>query len=353
MKCLRAKFGTFALAAIVFAAAVVFAAPVRASVAVLVEEPYGQMARMNPTGHSAVYLDHVCADSPIKLRSCAPGELGVVISRYKDIGGYDWLATPLLGYLYAVDSVDEIPMTVDKAAEDRLRDAYRREHFLSIAPNREDGSSPEGDWYELAGSAYDRTLYGFQVKTTAEQDAQLIALFNDRRNKQRYNGAFRNCADFARVTINRFYPYAVKRNFIADLGITTPKQVGRALSNYGKHHPEAGLTEFVVPQIAGSLPRSHTIKGVTESLLTRKRYVIPLTVIQPVMTGILFVAYMGNGRFEMPKDAPVLSLRATPQMVASSSIATTPEAGDDLSSPEPAINNTNTSDSPDQPDSQP
>lgn len=337
------------LAAIVFAVGFLAVATARASVAVLVEEPYGSMVGMNPTGHSAVYLDHVCAESPTKLRPCAAGELGVVISRYKDIGGYDWLAIPLLGYLYAVDSVDDIPATVDKATEDSLRDAYRRAHLLGIAPNREDGTAPEGDWYELAGSAYDRTLYGFQVKTTPEQDATLIALFNDRRNKQRYNGAFRNCADFARVTINRFYPYAVKRNFLADLGITTPKQVGHALANYSKHHPEAEFAEFIVPQVAGSLPRSHTIKGVTESLLTRKRYVLPITVIQPVMTGILFVAYMGKGRFDMPKDAPVLSLSATPQMLASSTIPTPPDAGGDRLAPEPFAD---TPDDPYQPDFQ-
>jgi len=316
---------------------------------VLVEEPYGSMVGMNPTGHSAIYLDHVCADSPVKLRPCADGELGVVVSRYKSIGGYDWLATPLLGYLYAVDSVDDIPDSVDKAAEDRLRDTYRRAHLLTIAPNREDGTAPEGDWYELAGSAYDRTLYGFQVKTTQEQDATLIALFNDRRNKQRYNGAFRNCADFARVTINRFYPYAVKRNFLADLGITTPKQVAHALANYGRDHPEAEFTEFVVPQVAGSLPRSHKIKGVTESLLTRKRYVLPITIAQPIATGVLFVAYMGNGRFAMPKEAPVLSLRATPQMLASTDVVPPLDAGDDLSAPEPFAD---TPDDPYQPDFQ-
>jgi hypothetical protein len=339
----------FALAVSILVAAVLSAAPARASVAVLVEEPYGSMVGMNPAGHSAVYLDHVCAYSPIKLRPCAPGELGVVISRYKAIAGYDWLATPLLGYLYAVDSVDDIPDSVDKAAEDKLRDTYRREHLLAIAPNREDGAAPDGDWYELAGSAYDRTLYGFQVMTTPEQDATLVALFNDRRNKRRYNGAFRNCADFARVTINRFYPYAVKRNFLADLGITTPKQVAHALSHYGKYHPEAELTEFVVPQVAGSLPRSHTIKGVTESLLTRKRYVLPITVMQPIATGVLFVAYMGKGRFDMPKNAPVLSLRVTPRMLASSDLAAAPETEDDLSSQEPTVN---TSDDPDQPDFQ-
>ena len=333
---LSQKLRSFTLAAIALVVAVFSIAPARASVAVLVEEPYGSMRGMNPTGHSAVYLDHVCADSPVKLRPCAPDELGVVISRYKDIGGYDWLATPLLGYLYAVDSVDDIPDTVDKAAEDRLRDTYRRAHLLAIAPNRDDGTKPDGDWYELAGSAYDRTLYGFQVKTTTEQDARLIALFNDRRNKQRYNGAFRNCADFARVTINRFYPHAVKRNFIADLGITTPKQVAHALSRYGNDHPDAEFTEFLIPQVAGSLPRSSTIKGVTETLLTRKRYVVPITVMEPIATGILFVAYMGNGRFEMPKNAPTLSLRATPQMIAAATIAAPPDAEDDVFSSEPA-----------------
>ena len=30
----------------------------------------------------------------------------------------------LLGYLYAVDSVDDIPVTVDKATEDSLRDGF-------------------------------------------------------------------------------------------------------------------------------------------------------------------------------------------------------------------------------------
>jgi hypothetical protein len=280
----------------------------RASVAVLVEEPYGQMSGMNPAGHSAVYLDHVCAASPTKLRVCGEGELGVVVSRYNDVGGYDWLAVPLVGYLYAVDLAEDVPASVDEATEDRLREAYRRAHLMSVAPDREDGSAPDNNWYQLVGSAYDRTLYGFQVKTTPEQDAELIALFNDRKNKERYNAAFRNCADFSRTTINRFYPYAVKRNFLADLGMTSPKQVAHALSKYGEKHPEAELTVFRVPQVAGSLPRSHAVKGFMESLLTSKRYVVPMTVMEPIATAVVFVAYMGGGRFAMPKDAPVLGV---------------------------------------------
>lgn len=290
-----------------------FAIPARASIAVLVEEPYDRMSGMNPTGHSAVYLDHVCAASPTHLRQCAPGEMGVVISRYNNVSGYDWLATPLLPYLYAVESADKIPQTADKEDVARLRDAYRRAHLLSVAPDDAEGNAPANNWYELVGSAYDRAIYGFQFASTPEQDAQLIALFNDRKNKQRYNWAFRNCADFARVTVNRLYPYAVKRNFISDLGLTTPKQVGHAMSHYGKKHPETEFTTFRVEQVPGTLPRSHKIKGIAECLFTCKRYVVPITVLEPVGTGLLGIAYLGKGHFEMPKDAPLLSV--APRMV--------------------------------------
>lgn len=303
------KFGAVAQRVGAVAALLLCAAmPLRASIAVLVEEPYDRMSGMNPTGHSAVYLDHVCAASPTHLRPCAPGELGVVISRYNNVSGYDWLATPLIPYLYAVESVDQIPESADKETVARLRDAYRRAHLLSVSPDDEEGNAPTDNWYELVGSAYDRTLYGFQFKSTAHQDAELMALFNDRKNKQRYNFAFRNCADFARVTVNRLYPHAVKRNFVADLGLTTPKQVGHAMSHYGKRHPETEFTTFRVMQVPGSLTRSHKIKGITEGLFTGKRYVVPITILQPVATGILAVAYLGKGHFEMPKDAPLLSL---------------------------------------------
>lgn len=45
-----------------------------ADAALLMEEPYGEFGFFNPTGHSAVYLNHVCAESPVKLRTCRPGE---------------------------------------------------------------------------------------------------------------------------------------------------------------------------------------------------------------------------------------------------------------------------------------
>jgi hypothetical protein len=278
----------------------------RASVSLLLEQPYGDFGAFNPTGHSAVYLDHVCAASPVELRACTPGELGVVISRYDDISNHDWIAVPLLPYLYAVESPADIPETANREQVNLLRELYRRHALESVASDLPDGSAPAGNWYELAGSAYDRAIYGFTIATTPEQDARLIAIFNDRRNVEHYNGAFRNCADFARTTINLFYPHAVRRNFIADFGLTTPKSVARALSHYARKHPELDFHVFQVPQVPGSLPRSHDVQGVTESLV--KRYGVPLVVLSPIATGIVFIAYMGQGRFDMPRHAPLLDL---------------------------------------------
>src|ERR1700760_2494788 len=92
----------------------------QASVALLMEEPYGEFGAMNPTGHAAVYFNHICAETPPLLRPCHNAEYGVVISRYHKIDGYDWLAIPLVGYLYAVDSPNDIPVIVDKAQVDAL-----------------------------------------------------------------------------------------------------------------------------------------------------------------------------------------------------------------------------------------
>jgi hypothetical protein len=280
-----------------------------AAVAILLEQPYGKLNIFEPAGHSAIYLNHVCAETPLKLRPCRVGEMGVVLSRYDGIGNHDWVAMPLVPYLYGVASAEEIPDAVDKKSEFELRDAYRRRYLESLSPDLPDGNAPADNWYELVGSAYDRTIYGFQVSTTLEQDAQLIAEFNDEKNTEKYNGMFRNCADFVRVTINRYYPHAVRRNYIADLGLTSPKSVARGLSHYAHKHPEVGFEVFVIPQVMGSLPRSHNNMDLMECAL--KRYGA-LGVFLPPAAGVAAVAYVGHGRFSMPKYAPLLAVNDIP-----------------------------------------
>src|SRR5580698_6619485 len=280
-----------------------------ADAALLMEEPYGEFGAMNPTGHAAIYLNHVCAESPTRLRPCHPHEPGAVISRYHKIDGYDWLAMPLVPYLYAVERVEDVPTSADAELEARLRDGYRRKHLEDYAPDvaegKKSGEAPKGEWTQLVGASYDRKIYGFQIQTTPEEDEGFIARFNDSRNEGHFNLLFHNCADFSRTLLNVYYPHSIHRNFFVDLGITTPRQVARSLTKYADRHPELEFSTFMIPQVAGSIPRSHPVDGVMESVVKSKKYVLPLAVLTPPVTAGLVVAYLTDGRFKVPKDATV------------------------------------------------
>ena len=187
----------------------------------------------------------------------------MVISRYHKVDGYDWIAIPLVPYLYAVDSVDEIPQSVDKERVAQLRDKYRREHMLAISPDDKHGQTPKGEWTQLVGSSYDRTIHGFEVDSTSEQDERFIAIFNDKKNVGQFNLLFHNCADFSRVVVDTYLPHAVHRNFIADVGLMTPKQAAGSLVKYGKEHPEINMSAFIIPR---STEQCLVATGLTGSL---------------------------------------------------------------------------------------
>ena len=279
-----------------------------ASVALLMEEPYGDLGKLTPTGHSAVYLNHVCAASPTELRVCRPGESGVVISRYHKVDKLDWVAIPLIPYLYAVEDIPEVPQSVDPGQVYALRDAYRRKFLQSMAPDDAQGHAPKGEWTELVGESYNRTIHGFEVVSTAQQDERFIAIFNDRHNTGHFNIMFHNCADFSRVVMDIYLPHAIHRSVVADLGMTTPKQVARSLVRFGNKHPELEMSAFVIPQVPGSMPRSHPVDGIAESLVKSKKYLIPMTILTPELTGGLVVAYMTEGRMKLPKNVMVFNV---------------------------------------------
>jgi hypothetical protein len=276
----------------------------RANIVLLLEEPFGTFGGLNPTGHAAVYLSGVCADSLNSLRRCRGEEQGVVISRYHRIGGYDWIAIPVVPYLYAVDRTEQVPREVGEREVEALRDEYRRKHLTEVAPDDEDGSAPPGDWTQLIGAAYDRTIYTFALNTTADQDDRFIRALNSRANEQRFNLLFHNCADFARQVVDFYYPKAVRRSFTTDAGIMTPKQAAKCLVRYGKKHPGLQFASFTIPQVPGAVPRSSAVRGVIESLLKSKKYFLPLAplaVLHPYVGGSLAVAWVKDGRFD-PRD---------------------------------------------------
>jgi hypothetical protein len=295
---------------------VVGTAMARADVALFLEEPYGTFGGMNPTGHAAVYFSRICADSLITLRPCEEGEAGVVISRYHRVAGYDWIAIPLIPYLYAVDSAEQVPQTVSPQDVAALRDQYRRRHLEEVAPDESDGSTPQGDWTQLVGAAYDRTIYAFEIETTDDQNAALIRALNSRPNKNHFNLVFHNCADFARQLIDFYYPRAIHRSFGADVGIMTPKQAARCLVRYSKRHSDLQFSSFVITQVPGTVPRSGAVRSVLESLLKSKRYIVPLAplaILHPYLGGGLVVAWVEDGHFN-PRRMAEASVQ--PEMIA-------------------------------------
>ena len=278
----------------------------RAEATLFLAEPYSYDGALAGTGHAAVYLSSVCAASPVVLRSCAPGETGVVLSRYHRVAGYDWIAIPLIPYLYAVEKQEDIPLFADKKLIAFLRDRYRRNHLEALAPDLPDGGTPEGDWYELIGASYLRTIYAYEIETNPELDAALIRKLNGRPNRDRWTMVTANCADFARGIIDFYHPRAVHRSIIGDLGVTTPKQLARTLSKYSRRHPELQTSSFVIPQVPGTLPRSKPVHGVLECALTAKKYMLPLFALHPYVAGSLIAAYLGHGRFNPSRNALIL-----------------------------------------------
>jgi hypothetical protein len=48
------------------------------------------------------------------------------------------------------------------------------------------------------------------------------------------------------VVLDIYMPHAIHRNFLADVGLMTPKQVARSLVSYGKKNPELNMSAFVI-----------------------------------------------------------------------------------------------------------
>lgn len=307
--CRLSLLGIVVNVAVICALFFTYAPPARASATLLLEEPYGHMGFFTATGHAAVYLSRVCAKSPVELRPCAPGETGIVISRYDGVDGYDWVAIPLVPYLYAVERPEDIPLFADARMVLQLRDRYRRQHLRAMAPDGKNGGTPGGNWYELVGSSYDRTIYGFEIETTPEQDATLIRTLNSSTNRSHFHLAWRNCADFAKDILNFYYPKALHRSVVADVGITTPKQMAQTLIRYTARHPELQFSRMVIPQIPGSMPRSTTVHGVVESFFKSKKYIVPSAVASPIFAGCVFAVFVGTGarRFDPAHDALVFA----------------------------------------------
>lgn len=298
---------TIAFLLVAFAFQLLFSARCSAQAALLMEEPYGFFGTVNPTGHTAVYFARICAETPTKLRRCQPGEMGTVIARYSGVSDFDWVAIPLIPYLYSTEEISKVPAHVDRATVNRLRDEYHEAHLLELGENVPRGGFWHGGWTELIGVSYERRMYAFRFDTTEAQDDAFIARMNSAKNETDFQLLFNNCADFSRVVLNQYFPRTFRRSIFPDAGMTTPKQITYKLERYARKHPEIHLEIFEIPQIPGYRRMSRRNKSISESLITTA-YAVPIALLNPYLAGGLFVDYVVRGRHHLiPKDLAKLS----------------------------------------------
>jgi hypothetical protein len=272
---------------------------------VLNESLVESMDRITGTGHMAVYFSRICPDSPTKLRLCAPGELGSVLSTYINIGEdqpVEWNIIPLNIYLYGVEDSRNRPIFGSFKIKHALEERYRENYLSGYCDTPACQTSGKSEWREMVAATLIRGVYIFVVDTSTEQDRQLIAEFNNAPNANHFNGATNNCADFARRIVNTYFPHAASRDLLNDFGMTSPKAVARSFTHYALRHPELNLRVMHFAQVPGTIKRSSEVRAGTEQLFRSKKLLIPMIVFANQALPIVAGSYVLTGRFNSEKE---------------------------------------------------
>jgi hypothetical protein len=297
----------FRLLMIGFAVAAAVCPRGHAQGALLLQDSDGLSAALSPTGHTSVYFARICAASLTQLRRCAPGELGVVIARHRHIAGYDWLAVPLLPYLYSAENASDVPAKVNREAVREMRRRYHDEHLMSLGKDVPAGGELLGGWNEMVGAAYQRRIYALRFETSEEQDDAFIAKMNADVNRSHFSYLFRNCADFSGAVLDFYFPHTFKRRILPDLGVVSPRQVAYELARYARHHPEIRLTVMEIPLVPGYHRRSRVGKSAAASLIVSP-LVIPIAFLSPYTAWAIVADGLVCGRYPLGLEhAQVLS----------------------------------------------
>ncbi|MFZ0523565.1 MAG: hypothetical protein WAL95_21235 [Candidatus Acidiferrales bacterium] len=259
------------------------------------------VARITGSGHTAVYLSNICPDnSPVRMRLCRPGEQGSILSNYTTLGEdqpYEWNIVPLSIYLYGVEDPSNRPLVSSKEIKALLEERYRENYLAQMCTSEKCLKSNSAEWREMVAATLERSVYMFVVKTTVEQDRALIAEFNSLPNVNHFNGMTHNCADFARRVLDTYYPHSVKRDYINDFFMTSPKAVARTFTHYAQEHPELDLRVLHFSQVPGTIKRSSECRSGTEQLYHSKKLVIPLAVLAWQSVPAVTASYLITGRF--------------------------------------------------------
>ena len=256
-------------------------------------------------GHSAVYLSNICPETPVKLRLCAPSEQGSVIQNYEDYKEdqpYEWNIVPLSVYLYGVSSTDERPLFAYPELRSVLQQQFRRAYLREICTTKRCISDPDANWRDSVAASFVREIYMFRVHTTREQDEQFVREFNARPNVNHYLGISRNCADFAKLVINTYFPHSSHRDVINDFGMTGPKAIARSFTHYAEHRPELQLRIIRIEQVPGTYKRSSDCREGTEQAVRSTKWLIPIAVLEAEAVPVLAGSYLLTGHFNPDHD---------------------------------------------------
>ncbi len=272
----------------------------RADAILLMEDPIHFVGKITWAGHAALWVDTLCSDDHVTMRTCHAGETGAVISRLVGAQGrIDWMAVAPGPYFFAVNEAEDIPATISAAGVARMQADWSSGNDAGVSPNP--GFKA---WVQMTGESYRRRILMVRVHTTAEQEARLMRWLNERKNVSHFNIFYWNCADFVAQMLDVLFPGAVHRSYLFDAGMMTPRQIESGLHHYANQHPELGWQMTVLPQMPGDVRRSGHLFGVTEAYLKRYYYLLPLDYLLPVELGIVTGLGLADHRYAGKTDTP-------------------------------------------------
>ncbi len=273
----------------------------RADVGVVLNESLDtSVARITGSGHTAVYFSDICRETPVKLRLCHSGENGSIISNYTSLGEdepFEWNVVPLNIYLYGVEDARNRPVFGSEKIKDALEERYRAKYLVGYCESVSCQTSNKAEWREMVAASLSRSIYIFVVATTVDQDRALIEKFNSRPNVNHFNAMTRNCANFARLIINTYFPGATHADYINDFGMTSPKAIARSFTRYSLKHPESQFRVLHIAQVPGTLKRSTEVRTGTEQLYRSKKLLAPMLIFAAHELPAVAASYLVIGRF--------------------------------------------------------
>jgi hypothetical protein len=275
--------------------------PARSDVGVVLNDPLDEgMARITASGHSSVYFSRICPDTPLKLRLCRPGEEGSVLSNYQNYGEdveYEWNIVPLSVYLYGVNDPQSRTLLGLEKVKGLLEQNYRSSVLADYCSVPKCSENKRANWKDAVGATLARTVYIFIVKTTVDQDLELIAKFNSLPNESHFNAFTNNCANFTKNVIDTYFPNSVHGDFVNDFGMTSPKAVARSFTRYALRHPESEFRIEHYPQIPGDIKRTSDPRSGTEQMYHSPKWLVPMAIFASHEMPFIFLSYNLTGRF--------------------------------------------------------